>query len=275
MFYRDGAFFRSTILDEYEKYGVRHVFTTRHGGVSSLPHTKSMNLTYLLGDPDDVVRENIDIAARELSLGRLGGENVVLASQIHSSAVRVVGSENAGEGVSRERGGDCDGFATAEKNVIPLIRVADCVPVILAGIKGDGGAVISVVHAGWRGTVGGICSEAVRAMLRLGAEKSSISAAVGAHIGFCCFEVGEDFTEAVTKMRGRDFAARHVREFPGSAKKHADLASMNAEILAEAGVGADKLDFSPYCTACDTDTFYSHRRMHGVRGTMGAMAVIM
>lgn len=275
MFYRDGAFYRSTILDEYRKYGLEHIFTTRHGGASSLPHTESMNLTFLLGDPESVVRENIGKAANALTGGAYGGERVVIASQIHSTVVRTVGADNAGEGVTKERGADCDGFATAERGVIPLIRVADCVPVILAGIRGGGEAVVSVVHAGWRGTVGGICREAVNVMLSLGARKDSISAAIGAHIGFCCFEVGDDFTEAVCEIRGSGFCARHIREYPGSEKKHADLTSMNIEILTEAGVEADKIDVSPDCTACDTGTFYSHRAMHGVRGTMGAAAVLL
>ncbi len=260
------------MLDEYEKYGVRHGFSTREGGYSALEHTKSLNLTFSLGDEPDVVRKNFEVFAAAIS-GELDKNSVVTAHQIHSAKVRVIDRHNAGEGISKERGEDCDGFVTSDRMVLPVIRVADCTPILLCGLDEKDNPVVSSVHAGWRGTVNGIAGEAVEQMVKLGAVRESISAAIGAHIGLCCFEVGEDFCEAVAGIRGSDFASRHIKR-EGFSSPHADLTSMNKEILASAGV--TKIDVSPHCTMCSNDSlYYSHRRMNGKRGTMGAGIAII
>ncbi len=275
MFYLTDNILRSSLLDEIP--GVSHGFSTRHGGVSTLPHTSSLNLTRDLGDSDDVVDANLDIFSRAVSRRLYDRTRAVTAHQIHSAKVRAVDPSSAGEGCSRERGEDCDGFVTAAPGLIPIIRVADCVPVLLAGLREDGRPVVSAVHAGWRGTVNGITAEAVSKMLTLGADLSTIRAAVGPHIGLCCFEVGEDFVEAVTEIRGRDFALRHTipspKGIPG--KFHADLTGMNREILELSGVLPWNIDVCEACTMCDTGTFFSHRGMNGMRGTMGAGIVII
>ena len=273
MFERDGILFRSGLLGGVP--GILAGFSCREGGVSALPHTAALNLTDGLGDDAETVRRNMEIFARSVSRGRYGGEAAVKARQIHSAKIRAVGPENAGEGTLREAGEDCDGFVTDAPGVMPVIRVADCAPVLLAGRKEDGRPVIAAVHAGWRGTVGGIAGEAVRLLLRYGCAAESIRAAVGAHIGFCCYEVGEDFAAAVAEARGAAFAARHIRVPGGAEKPHADLTGMNREILLDAGLTEAQIDVSPDCTMCGTETYYSHRGMHGKRGTMGAGIVIL
>ena len=274
MFKQDGILTRSDLLSVP---GVRHGFSARAGGVSTLPHTASLNLADGLGDDAETVRKNKEIFARAVSGGAWGGESTVAAHQIHSARVRLLTRENAGEGYDRTAGEDGDGFVTAEPGVMPVIRTADCAPILFAGLREDGGPVIAAVHAGWRGTVAGIAAEAVRVMQTLGCETESIRAAIGPRIGFCCYEVGEDFAAAVRQARGSGFAARHIRTVPGAAagsRPHADLAGMNCEILAEAGIGADQIDISPACTMCD-EAYYSHRRMKGIRGVMGAGIVIL
>lgn len=274
MFYLNDNILRSSILDEVP--GVSHGFSTRQGGVSTLPHTASLNLTRNLGDPDDVVDANLDIFSRAVSSDRYDRTRAVTAHQIHSAKVRILDAANAGEGCCRDAGEDCDGFVTAAPGVIPIIRVADCVPVLLAGLREDGSPVVSAVHAGWRGTVSGITAEAVTKMLSLGAGLHTIRAAAGPHIGLCCFEVGEDFVSAVTGIRGEDFSRRHIipspKKIPG--KYHADLTGMNREILENAGILPEHIDICESCTMCGTETFFSHRGMNGKRGTMGAGIVI-
>ena len=267
MFYADGILRKSSLIDEIP--GVFHGFSTRMGGKSTLSHTASLNLSHNLGDPEDVVRENLDIFARTLSDGLYGGETTVTLHQIHSAKVRVLTRDNAGEGYSLPRGDDGDGFVTAEAGVIPIARAADCVPILLAGLREDGCPVVSAVHAGWRGTVSGIAAEAVRQMLALGCELPAIRAAIGPHIGYCCYEVGADFYETVCGLCGTEFAGRHITIPDGKTKHHADLTSMNAEILRESGVAAEKIDISPDCTMCMSDVYYSHRATGGKRGVHG------
>lgn len=272
MFYKSGILYRSSLI---ESRGVMHGFSAREGGVSTIPHLSSLNLTRGLGDTEENVRRNIDIFARAVSGDILGGESVVCAHQIHSAYVRVVGKSNCGEGYSLEMGEDCDGFVTDAEGVMPIVRVADCVPILFSGTKADGSPVIGGAHAGWRGTVSGIAAVTVEKMLSLGCIRETVRAAIGTHIGACCYEVGEDFYSSVSEIRGEEFAARHIKSTRVAGKYMADLTGMNLEILSEVGVAAESVDVSHYCTACDSETFFSHRKSGGRRGTMGAGIVIL
>ncbi len=274
MFYKEGILYRSTLLDEFRPYGVRHGFACREGGVSTLEHTESLNISYNLGDSDDTVRHNLEILSRAVSDGKYGMERAVTLSQIHSSNVRIIDGTNAGEGCVKERGEDGDGFATKAATLIPIIKTADCVPVLLCGLDKDHEPVVSAVHAGWRGTVAGIVVTAVEKMLSLGAAADSIHAAVGAHIGVCCYEVDDAFIEKVRAMRGDGFVMRNI-DFSSYEKPHANLGMMNRELLVSAGVDEKNIDISNDCTCCNTKVFFSHRGMHGKRGTMGAGIVIV
>lgn len=269
MFYDDGVLVRSDMLD---LAGVTHAFSTRLGGVSTLPHTREMNLAPGHGDGDDVIRKNTDILVRLTTGEAFGAREAVVTSQIHSADVRILTEENCGEGVVRDAGVSCDGFVTDVRGVVPIVRTADCVPILLCGVKSDGSPVVSAVHAGWRGTVKGIAAEAVRVMCSLGAAPESIWAAIGPHIGFCCFEVGRDLYDTVSELRGEDFASRHIRSV---GTLHADLAEMNREILICAGVREENVDVSSECTFCNNDKYHSHRKTHGLRGAMGSLIAIM
>ncbi len=274
MFYKSGILFKSTMLDRFEKYGVRHGFSCREGGVSTLEHTSTLNICKNLGDSDETVKKNIDILSRAISEDRYGMECSVTVHQIHSSKVRVVDLSNAGEGATKESGDDGDGFATKEHGIIPIIKTADCTPILLCGLDAEENPVIAAVHAGWRGTVNGIAAVAVDRMVNLGAVRESIVAAVGAHIGVCCYEVGDDFVREVEDRCGEYFVGRHI-DFFSYENPHANLSSMNREFLLNAGVLEENIDFSEDCTCCNTKTYFSHRGMHGKRGIMGSGITII
>ncbi|MBE6615334.1 MAG: peptidoglycan editing factor PgeF [Ruminococcaceae bacterium] len=272
MFQKNGVIFRSTLLD---LPGICHGFSTREGGVSTHPYTREMNLAMGREDDDDTVRRNGEIFASLVSDGRMHKENLVTASQIHSDIVRILTAENRGEGMTVPAGEDCDGFVTDVPGVLPVIRVADCTPVLLAGRKSDGSPVVGAVHAGWRGSGAGIVRTAVEKMRDLGVLTESVHAAIGPHIGVCCYEVGEDLLEAVTDMAGEAFAKACCRprwiDDAGRQKYTADLTGMNLHWLREAGVPAEQIDVSPHCTMCDPAVFHSHRATGGKRGAMGAV----
>lgn len=272
MFQKNGVIFRSTLLD---LPGICHGFSTREGGVSTHPYTREMNLAMGREDDDDTVRRNGEIFASLVSDGRMHKENLVTASQIHSDIVRILTAENRGEGMTGPAGEDCDGFVTDVPGVLPVIRVADCTPVLLAGRKSDGSPVVGAVHAGWRGSGAGIVRTAVEKMRDMGVLTESVHAAIGPHIGVCCYEVGEDLLEAVTDMAGEAFAKACCRprriDDAGRQKYTADLTGMNLHWLREAGVPAEQIDVSPHCTMCDPAVFHSHRATGGKRGAMGAV----
>ena len=97
---------------------------------------------------------------------------------------------------------------------------------------------------------------------------SDIRAAIGPHIGACCFEVDapvyEEFFKAFPKENG--FAERKGEKY------HIDLSAAIRKTLADAGV-SEICDIH-LCTACHADEFFSHRKTGGKRGCFGAMIMI-
>ena len=269
MFYNDGILVRSDVLNTP---GVSHAFSTRLGGVSTHPHTYSMNIAPGHGDSEETVLKNMDILVTTATGGVLSATDAVVTSQIHSAKIRRLTRDNCGEGVIRACGESCDGFVTDERCVVPIVRTADCVPILLSASKIDGTPVVAAVHAGWRGTVSGIAAEAVRVMVSLGAEPDTVRAAIGPHIGKCCFEVQSDFKDSITAIRGEEFAARHISTDDGL---HADLTGMNVEILIAAGVSIQHIDVSDECTCCLNEKYHSHRKTNGLRGAMGSLIAIL
>ena len=216
MFHYNNFIWQSDIINAP---GVRHGFSTREGGVSTEAHLASMNTGFFRGDSDENVRENIRLLCSYAGTP----ENTVCTPQIHSAEVRYVTPENGGEGIFCDVPYPCDGFVTDKAGVSLLVRVADCTPILLCGVKDDGNTVVGAVHAGWRGAAAGIAAVAVEKMKQLGAK--NICAAVGACIHSCCYEVGEDMRDAVAAMRGAEFAARHIKERDG--RLYADIAGIN------------------------------------------------
>jgi YfiH family protein len=149
-----------------------------------------------------------------------------------------------------------DALLTATPGLGLAISYADCVPVVIVA-TGDGGPLLAIVHAGWRGMIGGIVGRAAAALAGRGRLACAV---VGPSIGPCCFAVDDALRER--------FAAR----FPGSAGDvTVDLWSCaEAELLA-AGVPPEGVVVSRVCTFTDA-RFFSHRRDHGATGRHLALA---
>ena len=184
-FYKERFALKSNLLTPFEP-GIRHAFSTREGGVSVLPHPKSMNLAFLRGDPDNIVQKNFSLFAEML---HTVPEHMVLASQQHTTKVVYATEKHRGRGdadmglfhLGKEDG--VDAFVTDRPEVCLVIRTADCVPVLFADPEAH---VIGAAHAGWRGTLGGIAAKTVCEMEKLGASRTRIRAVIGAAIGSCC-----------------------------------------------------------------------------------------
>ncbi len=138
-------------------------------------------------------------------VGRPGADitTVVQLRQVHGSRVVEVGNTNPGSPFGAPTGGLPEGDALVARAGAPRVavgvRVADCVPVLVADERsGD----VAAIHAGWRGVVAGVVPAAISALLsRRTAEQSAagdaggaerLVAAIGPCIGPCCFEVGRD-----------------------------------------------------------------------------------
>ena len=247
-------YLRSDIL------GTRHGFATRIGGVSRAEHTNALNLAFGRGDEPNTVLENLRLFSKAVGIDE---RSVVSRHQIHSARVVYADEKMCGEGYFRETSEECDGYVTDREGVTLGVKSADCVPILFCDPTAR---IIGAVHAGWRGTASSIAIECVKKMCSLGADKASIRIAIGAAIHSCCYEVGEDFFESVSKLAGADIAAEFIRQ--SGDKLHADIVGMNRRFLLESGIIDGNIDICEYCTACNPSLFYSHRYSHGMRGTM-------
>lgn len=226
------------LLDEQlivELPGARAAFTTRHGGVSAGPY-RSLNLGRLTDDDPHAVDRNRAILRERL------GIPLAMIRQVHGSGVRrLTSGPPAGEPLE-----ELDGQAVSAGGVAPIVLVADCLPIAVAG---EGAA--AILHAGWRGLDAGIVEQGVRAIRELGAA-GPLEAAIGPGAGSCCYEVGEEVH------------ARFTAYGPGARNgRNLDLKAIAREQLERSGVEAVR-DLG-LCTICSED-FFSHRRDHGVTG---------
>ena len=199
----------------------------------------------------------------------INAEHIISVKQIHSAKIRYVTEANAGEGFFAPEGEACDGYVTDRRGIAPAVRTADCVPILFCAEESGVPVLCAAVHAGWRGTAAGIAAGAVAELLSLGAVPRNIKVAIGPCIGKCCYQVREDFKNALRHQRGAAFAEEFIsadRENPGFFR--ADVSGMNVKILTEAGISRENIDVCGMCTCCDSEKFYSHRRDGEKRGTM-------
>jgi YfiH family protein len=146
-----------------------------------------------------------------------------------------------------------------------LIRVADCVPVLLADPKSGA---VAAVHAGWRGVVAGVVPAAVDALGRLGADPRHLVAAVGPCISAKHFEIGPEVAE---ELANADLAASVVAPGVHGPKHHADLVLAVRTQLERCGVAPANIDAEPPCTYADRARFFSYRRDGARSGRLAAI----
>ena len=242
-----------------------HGFSTRIGGISTEPHTKGLNLGLDRGDGRETVLENLKLFADALGFD---AESIISVSQIHSDNIRHVGEKNRGEGFFKAETEPCDGYITDSENITLGVRSADCVPILLYAPETEGfGGAVAAIHAGWRGTAKGIARRVVEKLSYMGADVTSIKAAIGPSIGSCCYFVKEDFYRSFHEAAGDALTDRFVRSV-GENVWVADLKGANREILHNSGLLFENIDLCDACTCCDPYEFYSHRYSKGKRGTM-------
>lgn len=240
--------------------GFRHGFTTRLGGVSEPPF-ESLDLA-LLRDPAKLrenlrrVGEAIGFDPAQLHQARQVHGRTLLVADGHPEAM--AGAE--ADAIAAEPG---TGRAVA-------VRVADCVPVLLA--DPESGRVVAV-HAGWRGVEAGIVRDAVRHLAASPDARARLAVAIGPCIGPCCFEVGADVAERIAKASREDVVVRRVGE-----KAFVDLRAAVRAQLAGEGVPDARVEDVPGtgregCTRCNPERFYSYRRDGDASGRLAGILV--
>lgn len=247
-------------FDNIEQTGiVRHLFTTRTGGVSE-GEFSSMNLSFQRGDITSRVAENYRRIGEILGVKP---EDMVASHQTHTVNIRRVTAGDRGKGIAAPRDyTDIDGLVTNEPGIVLATFFADCVPLYFVDPVHRA---IGLAHSGWRGTA----EEMGRCMVErmhaeFGTEPSDLTAAVGPSICVDCYEVSDVVAERFRQFEGV--------VLPGKApgKYQLDLWQANYQILKRAGIPAEKIQVTNVCTCCNPEYLFSHRASAGKRGNLAA-----
>lgn len=243
---------------------VRHLFTTRLGGVSGGMFA-SMNLSYNRGDDKDAVDENFRRVAQALGCG-VG--DFVCSDQTHTTNVRKVTKADRGKGVVTAKDyADVDGLITNEPGIVLATFYADCVPLYLVDTKHRA---IGLAHSGWRGTVGHMGACTLKAMKEAyGTQAGDVVAAIGPSICGDCYEVSGDVAQQFAGAFPNGLAEQ-VLTPKGGDKYLLDLWKANYFVFLQAGVPKEHIYVTDLCTCCNPDYLFSHRASKGKRGNLGA-----
>lgn len=150
---------------------------------------------------------------------------------------------------------DCDALILTEKNIGIFLNFADCTPIILYDKEQNIGA---IAHAGWRGTAQKIAPLTAQKLVKdFNSKIENIIAVIGPAIGFCCYNVGQDVYEKLSKTVSKFEGLFEIR----NGEIFVDLKGINRQQLEE--IGIQKIDVCPYCTVHNNDLFYSYRNENG------------
>lgn len=206
-------------------------FTDRYGGVSLAPYAE-LNLAVNGSDSPEAKAENHRLLLADFADGAPYAD----LYQVHGNAV-----------VDAECGTrpEADGIVTTERDLVLLVRTADCVPVLFAD---EAAGIIGAAHAGREGMAAGVVPETIARMRALGATR--ITAWVGPHVCGKCYEVPAEMQEEITAVEP---ATRATTSWGTPSL------DVGAGVLAQlAREGVETVDASR-CTR-ESEDLYSYRR---------------
>lgn len=166
-----------------------------------------------------------------------------MPQQTHSCNVAVIGRDGVVPPLA-----DTDAVISQCSGVAVGVRTADCVPVLLYAPDIPA---VAAVHAGWRGSLGGIVSGTVGLLTHLGADPARIKAAFGPCICGKCYEVSPELAE---DFRRAGFAGCII------GTRNLDLVAVNRSRLLDAGLLPANIETSSSLCTRETNWLPSWRR---------------
>lgn len=172
-----------------------------------------------------------------------------------------------GQGISTRS--QADAVIARRQGDSAWVCTADCVPILLAS-RGW----VAAVHAGWRGTAGGILSKVLREFLRAGIPAAAIRVAIGPSISGSVYQVSEEVAEQVLKSLplGLDTRAALLPD-PLPGKVRLDLRWVNCAQAQAQGIPSEQIAVSPHCTLSQPQDFFSYRRDGSLKDEQGRHCV--
>jgi copper oxidase (laccase) domain-containing protein len=246
-----------------------HGVFTRRG-----PSGGDFNLSYEHGDEGEVNR-NILLARNALGLEK---GPLAFVNQAHGSLI-LEPEISYSPCSSKDLIGGFDALI-GRPGANLMIKLADCQGILLYSPPSK---IFALVHSGWRGSVLNILGKTV-ARLRdsYGVRPQSLLAGVSPSIGPCHMEFKsyrEDLPrelwgyKAGRKDKAGDKAGDGIKDGTkdeNGSGDYFDFPRLTLDQLTDSGVLKENVEFSGFCSYCEEDLFYSHRR--GDRGRFAVMA---
>ena len=155
-----------------------------------------------------------------------------------------------------------DAVITDRPDVLIGIVVADCVPVL---VYDRSRKIIGAVHAGWKGTAGGILEKTLLLMKEMfNSSPEHVLVSIGPSIRKCSYEVNADVKDAVESKTG---TGNYI--YPQRDKYMVDLAEANRIQAINSGVKEINIWKSEDCTYCNPQKYYSYRYAKAPPGRQG------
>jgi YfiH family protein len=222
--------------------------STRHGGISPAPFT-SLNLGINTTDDPENVLENRRRFFQALGV-EAGEEHFASSHQVHGTAILYATEAGRFDGY--------DALITDTPGLLIGVTVADCVPIL---VYDKANQAVAAVHAGWRGTSGGIVRKTLEAMQQqFGTTANQCYAYVGTCIDMTSFEVGPEVAEQFApEFRQIDLATQ---------KDCVNLKAANRQQLVDWGIPANQVGVSPFSTVVNNGDYFSYRAEKGQTGRM-------
>lgn len=252
------------LIEEWKKYGVVAGFTTKGNGISNPPFD-GLNLGLHVNDRREDVLENrrrtSAILSRDLAEWRC-------INQIHGDRIVDLTSGKTEDKQLQhdEPLIDAHGMVSGNSKDFLVTFYADCVPLYMIDVNKR---YFGMAHAGWKGTVKGIGKRLVEQFQRLGSNLSDMHVAIGPSISQAHYEVNDAVAEQIPTEHSQVLMATKPGHYL------LDLKTLNERIFVEAGIRANHILKTNYCTFEQDRLFYSYRRDDGKTGRMAAFLGVL
>ncbi len=162
---------------------------------------------------------------------------IITAEQVHKDDIAIISNPLDDEEVL-----GVDGLITGQKNVLLIIKHADCTPIFIYDKKQN---VIALIHSGWRGSYLNIGIKAVDILINnYHAKKENIYIYLGVGINSCCYKFDKKPDQADDPNWQKFILYKNN-------KWSIDIHGYLINSFLQYGINLDNISKNKNCTCCD------------------------